>query len=71
MLLLIGEARWYTPSPHSGVTPPLMLLLLGEASMVLERFAVADAKDEPARHNWSMRRCLYPPSHVGAYTPSH
>ena len=30
-------------------------LLLGEASMVLERFAVAKYKDEPASHNWSMR----------------
>lgn len=30
-------------------------LLLGEASMVLERFAVARVQDEPAKHNWTMR----------------
>tara|TARA_B110001452_G_scaffold265087_1_gene269202 strand:+ start:2939 stop:3676 length:738 start_codon:yes stop_codon:yes gene_type:complete len=30
-------------------------LLLGEASMVLERFAVAKVLDEPAKHNWSVR----------------
>ena len=30
-------------------------LLLGRASMVLERFALAQRRDEPASHDWKAR----------------